>query len=149
MSALFSVLMILLCFVAVSSTQHELHWSERERLDAALEFVRGYRLKHGVTPDSAEFDAWTHEMDLKGFRFEGNGFALDKRCGSEASQFCFYFSTGNGFVTYKSWQKSTENVNFDESPLPWALGFLVAGLAAAVLSKLLFAPPTNKKYPRS
>jgi hypothetical protein len=137
LSALFALLMFALCLLAASSTQHKLRDHGREHLEAAVDFVRDRQMKTGVLPESADFERWTQEMDLKGSRFEGNGFTLDKRCGSAASEFCIYFSTGDGFVTYRSWQKSMDKVPFDDSPLPWALGFLIVGVVSGTLAKLL------------
>lgn len=143
-SAMVALLMVVLALLAATSTQHNLRTHEREHLEAAVQFVRDRALATGAIPESAEFEWWTREMDARGFRFEGNGFALDKRCGSKASEFCIYFSTGDGFVTYKSWQQSTEKVSFDDSPLPLAFGLLIAGLVAAILAKLLLAPRTPR-----
>jgi hypothetical protein len=145
LAALFALLMFALVPWAATSTQHTLRGREPEHLWAAVKFVRDREAATGVVPGTAEFEAWTREMDAKGFRFEGNGFTLDKHCRTKASEFCIYFSTGDGFVTYRSWQQSMEKVDFDDSPLPLAFGLLVAGLVAAVVSKLLLVP----RMPRS
>jgi len=141
-AAMFALLMFALVIWAATSTQHELRGREREHLEAAVQFVRDRQATTGVILETAEFEAWTREMDAKGFRFEGNGFTLDKRCRSNASEFCIYFSAGDGFVTYRSWQQSMDKVEFDDSPLGLALGLLVAGLVAAILAKLLLVPRT-------
>jgi hypothetical protein len=125
---------------AATFTQHKLRGAEREHLEAAVQFVRGQERATGVIPESAEFDDWAHAMDVKGYRFEGNGFALDKRCGSKPSEFCIYFSTGDGFVTYRSWQSSMDKVSFDDSPLPLVFGLVFAGLVASTVGKVLLFP---------
>jgi hypothetical protein len=141
-AAMIALLIFVLALLAATSTLHKLRTHEREHLEAAVQFVRERELATGGIPEGKEFEGWTREMDTKGFRFEGNGFTLDKRCGSKASEFCIYFSTGDGFVTYKSWQQSMEKVSFDDSPLPLAFGLLFAGLVVAMLSKFLLAPRT-------
>jgi hypothetical protein len=143
-AALFALLMFALVPWAATSTQHTLRGCEPEHLWAAVQFVRDREAATGVIPETTEFEDWTRGMDAKGFRFEGNGFTLDKHCRPKASEFCIYFSTGDGFVTYRSWQQSMEKVEFDDSPLPWASGLLVAGLVAALLSKLLLFPRTRR-----
>lgn len=141
-AALIALLMFVLALLPATSTQHKLRAQERDHLAAAVQFVRDRERAAGAIPESEEFEGWKREMDGKGFRLEGNGFTLDKRCGSKAIEFCIYFSTGDGFVTYRSWQHSMETVRFDDSPLPLAFGLLFAGLAGAMLSKLLLAPRT-------
>ena len=142
-----ALVMFVLALFLGSVRQHNLRTDEREHLEAALQFVRGRELLTGFVPESAEFEAWTKEMDAKGFRFEGNGFTLDKRCGSKASQFCIYFSTGDGFATYRSWQLSKEKVDFDDWPLSLFLGFVVAGILSTVVSRFLLAPKTSQSGP--
>jgi len=133
-AALFAILFLVLFLLAASSGDHTLRSTERTHLEAAVQFVRDRERTNGLAPSPEEFEAWTREMDLKGFRFEGNGFTLDKRCGSKPSEFCLSFSTGDGFVTYKSWQPATDKVSFDDSPLPFGFASLVAGLASAILA---------------
>jgi hypothetical protein len=139
-SAALALLMLVLFLFAASSTQHTLRSHEPAHLEAAVQFVKDRQLRTGVIPEDAEFQLWATEMDRKGFRFEGNGFTLDKRCGFRASEFCIYFSTGDGFVTYSSWQQSMEKVKFDESPLPWAFAFFLVGLVSAIVAKVLLVP---------
>lgn len=83
-AAILALVMFALALFLATSTQHALRTHEREHLVAAVQFVRDRQLATGVTPESAEFKVWTREMDAKGFRFEGNGFTLDKLCGSRA-----------------------------------------------------------------
>lgn len=138
-SAVVALAIFALALLAATSTQHTLRAHEREHLVAAVKYVGERQLAAGAVPESSEFEVWTREMDAKGFRFEGNGFALGKRCGRRAGEFCIYFSTGDGFVTYKSWQSSMEKVAFDDSPLPLAFGLFAAAFTVAVLAKVLLA----------
>lgn len=139
LAALLAVMMFAFGVLAATSTHHTLRAHEREHLAAAVRFVRGHQTRTGEIPESAAFESWVREMDAKGFRFEGNGFTIDRRCGSNVDEFCIYFSTGDGFVTYVSWQKTMERVSFDDSPLPLAFGMVLAALAAATLSRFLLA----------
>lgn len=146
-AAILALVMFALALFAATSTQHTLRKHEREHLMAAVQFVRERQLATGTTPENSEFETWTRAMDAKGFRFEGNGVTLDKRCGSRAGEFCVYFSTGDGFVTYKSWQPSMERVTFDDSPLLWAFGLFVTGLALVVLSRVLLTSKGRHPMP--
>ena len=137
------VAMLVLALWAATSTHHKLRANEREHLNAAAQFVRDRAAAIGTIPAQEEFERWIHDMDAKGYRFEGNGFALDERCGSKAFEFCISFSAGGDFVTYRSWQRSMEEVTFDDSPLPLAFGLLLLGLVAAICAKCLLLPQTH------
>ena len=98
-AAVFSLLMLAMALLAATSTQHKLRAHEREHLAAAVQFLRHQAVATGAIPDREEFGQWARRMDTKGYRFEGNGFTLDKRCGSNPSEFCINFSAGGDLVT--------------------------------------------------
>ena len=142
-AAIIALLFFGAALLAATSTQHKIRGSEGAHLDAAIKFVREREASIGSIPNREEFETWTQEMDAKGFRFEGYGYTLDKRCSSKASEFCIKFWTGDGFATYKSWQHSMDKVSFDDSPLPLAFVLLFFGLIMAVNSKAMLAPKTS------
>jgi hypothetical protein len=140
LAAIVALLMLALALWSATFTEHKVRSYEREHLEAAVKFVRDRELATGRIPDSTEFERWAREMDSRGYRFDGYGYALDHRCGSRSSEFCIGFWTGEAFVTYRSWQESMESVRIDDSPLPLAFGLLVAGLIAGIVGKLLLVP---------
>jgi hypothetical protein len=139
LAAIVALLMFALALWAATFAEHKVRAFEREHLEAAVKFVRERELENGGVPDGKEFARWAREMDSRGYRFDGYGYALHQ-CGPRSSEFCIGFWTGDAFVTYRSSQESMESVRIDESPLPFAFGLLAAGLIAGIVGKLLLFP---------
>ena len=106
-------------------------------------FVQAHSLTTESVPETAELNEWAGQMDTRGFRSGSSDYALDKRCSPMASEFCIYFSTGDGFVTFKSWQQSMEKVTLDDS-FSSTTYLAIAGLVAAGISALPF--DSNSKW---
>lgn len=120
--------------------QHKLDPFEREHLEVAVRFLRAREAATGAIPTAAEFDRWAKAMDSQGyFRFDGHGYTLDKGCGSDPSQFCIRFWTGDAFVSYRSWQASLERVRLEHSPLILMAGSLIAAVLGAMAGKAVLA----------
>ena len=139
LAAIVALLMLALALWTATFTEHKVRAFEREHLEAAVKFVRDRELETGRIPDGKEFVRWAREMDSRGYRFDGYGYALSQ-CGSRSSEFCIGFWTGDAFVTYRSSQETMESVRIDESPLPLASGLLAAGLIAGIVGKMLLVP---------
>jgi hypothetical protein len=137
-AAVLTLAMLLVAVSAVSFRLHQVTGSEREHLEAAVQFLQERKVATGTLPESEEFGRWARSIDSKGyFRYEGHGYTLNKQCSSEPSEFCIHFWTGDDWVTYRSWQGSMEKVRLDDWPPSYALVLLLAAVLAGVVSKLL------------
>jgi hypothetical protein len=139
-ASLLALLMLVIAGWAASFTHHNVNGYEREHLDAAVQFVREQERIKGAIPDSEQFTEWARSMDSKGhFRFDGYGYALDKRCSPNPAEFCIGFWTGDDWVTYRSWQSSMEKVSLNDTPLLLVTGLLAAALVAGAAARWLLA----------
>lgn len=128
---------VLALLSATRPTQHELLLDERKHLEVAVKFIRDRELETGHIPYYPEFEEWAHKMDSDGYQFEGWGYALDYRCGSKSSEFCITFSTGDNWVSYRSWQNSMDSVRIDDSAFPRVFEYLALCLLTGLFSKHL------------